>query len=68
MPGENNARVDHLAALSKLMPRLPSVAQQDTYIRVGDWLRGGGTPFDGYIAQQVRFAERLLDQTPPGDN
>lgn len=39
----------------------PINALQTIRIRLGDWFVSGGKPTDGYVWQQVRFLENLVN-------
>lgn len=41
--------------------KIPFVALQDIDKRIGDWLASGGNYEDGYIKQQFRYAERIIN-------
>ena len=41
--------------------KIPFKALQDIDKRIGDWLASGGNIEDGYIKQQFRYAEKIIN-------
>lgn len=41
--------------------KIPFAALQDIDKRIGDWLASGGNYEDGYIKQQFRYAENIIN-------
>lgn len=50
--------IDDLTTNSKY---LPIAALTDINQRIGDWLASGGNIEDGYIKQQFRYSERIVN-------
>ena len=41
--------------------KIPFKILQDIDKRIGDWLASGGNYEDGYIKQQLRYAEKIIN-------
>ncbi|MDZ5608576.1 hypothetical protein U2I54_16115 [Bacillus pseudomycoides] len=51
--------MNYLERISQLAPQLPMTVLEDTMNRIKDWIVSGGEEDDPYIAQQLRFVERV---------
>lgn len=52
--------VNYLHEISKIAHLLPKMVLEDINKRIGDWLASGGSAYDPYIEQQLRFAKRFI--------
>lgn len=53
-------KVDYIEKIKKIADKLPLIVLQDINNRCTDWLASGGTPFDPYIKQQLRYAKNFI--------
>lgn len=52
---------DAIQQIHKIADRLPTVVLQDIHQRIGDWLSSGGDPDADYVYQQLRYAQRFVN-------
>ena len=55
-------KITSISELHENLKYLPTAAIRDIEKRITDWLASGGSNEDGYIQQQFRYAERLVDR------
>jgi len=53
-------KVDYIEEIKKIADKLPLIVLQDVSNRCTDWLTPGGTPYDPYIEQQLRYAKKYI--------
>lgn len=51
-----------LSELTKITNKLPLEVLQDVHRRMADWLASGGSDDDSYMYQQLRYAQRFVDE------
>ena len=61
----NKPRVEikNMEDLSNNLKHLPTAAIVDIDKRITDWMASGGDLEDGYIKQQFRYAENIINMT-----
>lgn len=51
-----------LSELTKITNKLPLEVLQDVHRRMADWLASGGSDDDSYMYQQLRYAQRFVNE------
>ena len=55
-------RITSMIDLHENLKHLPTAAIKDIERRIADWLASGDSVDDGYVKQQFRYAENIINR------